>query len=94
MSTIYSDLQADQAYVSWITTGPHPMEQRKVLVKGTGGEYLIGGRATEVSADDMAALNASPVFQLHLSGGFVRVAEPPAPAVVPAVVVEEGSEQS
>jgi hypothetical protein len=76
---VYSSLAADQEYVTYVSGGADmPVAARSVFIKGGAGvanDRIVTpqGVATEVTAEEAAALMDNPVFKLHQSNGFVKI---------------------
>jgi hypothetical protein len=76
---VYSTLAADQEYVTYARGGADlPVVAHTVFLKGGTGvanDRLVTpqGIATEITAEDAAALAQNPVFNLHAENGFVKI---------------------
>lgn len=76
---IYSTLASDTAYTEWHEGGGDiKTEGRSVTIKGGTGvanKHLITplGTVTTVSDEELAFLEANPVFKKHKDGGYIRV---------------------
>lgn len=79
MPYVFSTLTSDNRYTFYADGGADmKVASRDILVKGGHGianDRLITplGVATEVTAEEAAALKEHPLFKLHMENGFVTI---------------------
>ena len=78
MPIVFSTLTAPQAYSIWVPGGGDlPAQKLICVIKGGAGvanKNLITPRgvATHVTATELEALNACPMYQRHKERGYIR----------------------
>lgn len=80
---VFSTLAADVVYRSFAASGGDvPVADQGVLIKGGAGVAdkrleTPAGVMTSVDADQLALLEADPVFQMHKKNGYITITDSP-----------------